>query len=97
MADMRVAVLGDSESIKGFAAVGFDIYPVDGAEAAAQKFRAIVSNGDYAAVCAALRTICCLPWCRFPEYTAPEPALSACADLWSRRLARISYSAESNR
>lgn len=47
---MRVAVLGDSESIKGFAGVGFDIYPVDGAEAAAQKFRAIVSNGDYAAV-----------------------------------------------
>ena len=34
---VKIAVLGDTESIKGFAAVGLDIYPCDAdAESAAE-------------------------------------------------------------
>ncbi len=50
MADKRIAVFGDSESIKGFAAVGFDIFPFDDELAAAQEFRRIASSGDYAVI-----------------------------------------------
>lgn len=50
MAEMRIAVFGDSESIKGFAAVGFDIYPFDDIETAAKNFRSVASGGDYAVI-----------------------------------------------
>ena len=35
---VRIAVLGDTESIKGFAAVGLDIYPCDDPQEAAPRF-----------------------------------------------------------
>lgn len=50
MADMRIAVFGDSESIKGFSAVGFDIFPFDDIETAAKQFRSVASGGDYAVI-----------------------------------------------
>ena len=40
---VKIAVLGDTESIKGFAAVGLDIYPCDREENAEELFSKIVS------------------------------------------------------
>ena len=37
----NIAVIGDSESIKGFAAIGMDIYPCDDNENAPHLFRKI--------------------------------------------------------
>ena len=41
----NIAVIGDSESIKGFAAIGMDIYPCDDNENAPHLFRKI-ADGD---------------------------------------------------
>lgn len=45
--DNRVAVLGDNESIKGFAAIGLDIFPCDDKENAHTVFRRIADGGEY--------------------------------------------------
>jgi V/A-type H+-transporting ATPase subunit F len=50
MADIRVAVLGDSESIKGFAAVGLDIFPCDNPDDAPALFRRISDGGNYGVI-----------------------------------------------
>ena len=42
----RVAVMGDTESIKGFAALGLDIFPCDREEEAAPLFRRLTAGGD---------------------------------------------------
>ncbi len=42
---VKIAVFGDTESIKGFAAVGLDIYPCDRDESAASDFKKIVDAG----------------------------------------------------
>lgn len=42
---VKIAVLGDTESIKGFAAVGLDIYPCDKDADAEHIFSKIVSAG----------------------------------------------------
>lgn len=42
---VKIAVLGDTESIKGFAAVGLDIYPCDRDADAEELFSKIVSAG----------------------------------------------------
>lgn len=41
----RVAVLGDMESIQGFAAVGLDIFPCDDAAEAPALFRRLTGGG----------------------------------------------------
>ena len=46
---VRVAVMGDTESIKGFAAVGLDIYPCDDPAEAAHQFRRLAA-GEYGAI-----------------------------------------------
>ena len=46
---VKTAVLGDTESIKGFAAVGLDIYPCDRDENAEEIFSKIVS-ADYGVI-----------------------------------------------
>ena len=46
---VKIAVLGDTESIKGFAAVGLDIYPCDREENAEKIFSKIVS-ADYGVI-----------------------------------------------
>lgn len=46
----NIAVLGDSESIKGFAAVGLDIYPCDETESAAQLLRKLADGDRYAII-----------------------------------------------
>lgn len=43
---VKIAFLGDSESIKGFAAVGINIFPCDDTESAAEQFKALLS-GDW--------------------------------------------------
>ena len=43
----KVAVLGDTESIKGFAAVGLIIFPCDDPGEAVPLFRRLVAGGDY--------------------------------------------------
>ena len=48
--DSRAAVIGDSESIKGFAAVGLDIFPCDDAHTASSVFRHIADGGEYAVI-----------------------------------------------
>ncbi len=46
----NIAVIGDSESIKGFGAVGLDIYPCEANEEAAQLFRKIADSDRYAVI-----------------------------------------------
>ena len=42
---VKIAVLGDTESIKGFAAVGLEIFPCDKEEEASAVFKKIVDSG----------------------------------------------------
>lgn len=46
---LRVAVLGDAESIQGFAAVGLDVFPCDDPEEAAKLFHRLC-GGEYGIV-----------------------------------------------
>ena len=46
----KVAVIGDRDSIYGFATLGLDIYPVSESDAAVGKLRQIAEGGDYAAI-----------------------------------------------
>lgn len=45
----RIAVLGDRDSIYGFAALGLDTYPVDDQETGAATLKKLAS-GDYAVI-----------------------------------------------
>lgn len=45
----RIAVLGDYDSIYGFAALGLEIFPVSGKEEAQRRFREL-STGKYAVI-----------------------------------------------
>ena len=44
-----MAVMGDTESIKGFAAVGLDIYPCDDPHEAVRRFRSL-TGGEYGVI-----------------------------------------------
>lgn len=46
----NIAVIGDSESIKGFSAVGLDIYPCDEASEANALLRRIADSDRYAVI-----------------------------------------------
>lgn len=46
---VKIAVLGDTESIKGFAAVGLDVFPCDDTENAERLFSKITSL-DYGVI-----------------------------------------------
>ena len=46
----NIAVIGDSESIKGFSAIGLDIYVSDDAEHAAKILRNIADTDSYAVI-----------------------------------------------
>lgn len=46
----NIAVIGDSESIKGFGAIGIDIYPCDDIENAAHLLRNLSDNDNYAVI-----------------------------------------------
>lgn len=46
----NIAVIGDSESIKGFGAIGLDIYPCDNIENAAHLLRNIADSDNYAII-----------------------------------------------
>lgn len=45
MNEIKIAVLGDTESIKGFSAVGLKIFPCEEDALAADIFKSIVSDG----------------------------------------------------
>lgn len=45
----KVAVLGDRDSIYGFAAIGLDTFPVENSAEAAKKLKELV-NGQYAVI-----------------------------------------------
>ena len=45
----KIAVMGDRDSIYGFASVGLDIYPVEDAQGASRQLRQLVDSG-YAVV-----------------------------------------------
>ena len=45
----KVAVLGDRDSIYGFAAIGLDTFPVDNSTEAAKKLKEL-ANGQYAVI-----------------------------------------------
>jgi V/A-type H+-transporting ATPase subunit F len=45
-----IAVIGDSESIKGFGAIGLEIFPCDNFDKAAQLFRKIADSDNYAVI-----------------------------------------------
>lgn len=46
----NIAVIGDSESIKGFGAIGLDIYPCDDFDNAAHLLRKIADGDSYAVI-----------------------------------------------
>ena len=46
----NLAVIGDSESIKGFSAVGLDIFPCDDSEGAGQLIRRLADSDSYAII-----------------------------------------------
>ena len=46
----NIAVIGNSESIKGFGAIGLDIYPCDDPENAAHLLRKIADGDNYAVI-----------------------------------------------
>ncbi len=45
-----IAVIGDSESIKGFSAVGLDIFPCDDFEGAGHLLRRLADSDNYAII-----------------------------------------------
>lgn len=46
----NIAVIGDSESVKGFGAIGLDIYPCDNPDDAPQLFHKIAEGDNYAII-----------------------------------------------
>lgn len=46
----NIAVIGDAESIKGFCAIGLDIFPCDDLNEAARLFRRIADSDNYAII-----------------------------------------------
>ncbi len=46
----NIAVIGDGESIKGFSAVGLDIFPCDDPAEAAKLLRRIADSDNYAVI-----------------------------------------------
>ena len=48
--DSRIAIIGDGESIKGFAAVGIDIFECDDAEDARPLLRRVADGGEYGVI-----------------------------------------------
>lgn len=46
----NIAVIGDAESVKGFCAIGLDIYPCDSADECARLLRKIADGGNYAVI-----------------------------------------------
>ena len=46
----NIAVIGDSESIKGFCAIGIDIYPCESAEDCPHLLRNIADSDNYAII-----------------------------------------------
>ncbi len=46
----NIAVIGDSESIKGFSAIGLDIYICDNSDHAAKILRNIADTDNYAVI-----------------------------------------------
>ncbi|MBR1731926.1 MAG: V-type ATP synthase subunit F, partial [Ruminococcus sp.] len=46
----NIAVIGDSESIKGFSAIGLDIYICDDSDHAAKTLRNIADTDNYAVI-----------------------------------------------
>ena len=45
--DSRVAVIGDGESIKGFSAIGMDVFPCSDANNAPRLLRKLSDSGEY--------------------------------------------------
>ncbi len=48
--DKRMAVIGDSGSIKGFAAIGLDIFECDDLAEASTTLRRVADGGEYGAI-----------------------------------------------
>ncbi len=46
----NIAVIGDSESIKGFGAIGLDMWQCDSCEDSAQILRRVADSGRYAII-----------------------------------------------
>lgn len=46
----NIAVIGDSESVKGFSAIGIDIYPCSESDEAARLLRNIADSETYAII-----------------------------------------------
>lgn len=46
----NIAVLGDNESIKGFSAIGFEIFPCEKAEDSPTIFKKIAQSQNYAII-----------------------------------------------
>ena len=47
---IRIAVLGDADSIKGFSAVGLDIFPCTDQKSAADQFKKIAQGQTYGVI-----------------------------------------------
>ena len=47
---LRIAVVGEGESILGFQALGLEVFPVAGPEEAAARLHRLARNGEYAII-----------------------------------------------
>ncbi len=46
----KIAVMGDRDSIYGFAAVGLEPFPITDTQAAADKLKSLAEGGEYAVI-----------------------------------------------
>lgn len=46
----KIAVLGDMDSVLGFSALGLDVFPTEGGDAAVRKLRELARGGKYAII-----------------------------------------------
>lgn len=46
----KIAVMGDRDSIYGFAAVGLEPFPITDTKAASEKLRSLAESGEYAVI-----------------------------------------------
>ncbi len=88
----KIAIMGDSESIKGFAAVGFDLFELDQSADPEKILRAAAESGDYGIIYiteefyAALSKECRRYGERLTPAVIPLPGIKGNTDLGKARL-----------
>ena len=91
----NVAVIGDSESIKGFGAVGMDMYLCDDPQESGNLLKRIADSEDYAIIymTEGLFALCAKERTRFAERTIPAvipiPSAAGGTGIGQKRLSQF--------